>query len=453
MVLKKILSFALVLVMAIGAFSACGTAQPSANASPAPSAGSAGDAVTGSLTMWISSASSTFDTEQRERFAKKYPNIKLNVEIRAQDAGNDFMTAFAAGNAPGYSETGQSTVSRVIYAGATAPLDDFIAKWDDAKNIKTEMLNNFKIDGKQYAIPMDSYVMVLTYNKRLFEEAGIKNPPATWEELLECAKLLTKPEKQQWGMNLLVSQWTEWWFEYFVWQAGGDLTKENPDGTLELTFTDPAVNKAVDFYRQLIAAKVIQPDLTMDYGNMQQQFAHGNAAMTLNGSDAIGNYVNWDMDPEECGYAPLPKGPSGEEITQMGGNCAFITAGQTPEDAAAAWAWLTFKMSKEEQELRVKKDAASGSVPPLIRFRNDIDYTSIGAVSPDFQSVVSLLTKSARLEFYGKGIVGSYVDSAVRKTVLDPNADVTAIFQEAQDLAYREVANQFNDDVKASKGQ
>ena len=45
-------------------------------------------------------------------------------------------------------------------------------------------------------------------------------------------------------MPHLLAEWTEWFFQYYVWQAGGDLTKENEDGTAELTFTDPAVIEA-----------------------------------------------------------------------------------------------------------------------------------------------------------------------------------------------------------------
>lgn len=462
MVSQKILRLSLVFILIIISLAGCSKSRPTGASSPAAAetlprsdasgASQGAEPVKGAVTIWTNLRENSFEIAQRERFKQKYPNITLNSIIRSEDAGNDFMTTFLAGNAPGYCETGQPTLSRFIYSGATIPLDGYIAEWEDIGNIRKDMLDNFKADGIQYAIPMDSYVMVLVYNKRMFAEAGIENPPTTWDELLEDAKLLTKPEKQQWGLNLLLSQWAEWWFECFVWQAGGDLTKEKPDGTVELTFTDPAVEKAITFYRRLVAADVIQPDLTLDYNNMQKQFAEGRAGMTLCGSDGISTFVSaWGMNPDDIGYAPLPKGPNGQEITLMGGNCAFITAGQSPEDEAAAWTWLTFKMSKEEQEERIRYDAVNNAVSPLLRVRNDIDYESLGKVNPELQAVVDRLIEFGRLEFYAKGIVGGYVNSAVQKTVFNPGADIYTEFRAAQDLAYKEAANQFNDQIRNGK--
>ncbi len=54
-------------------------------------------------------------------------------------------------------------------------------------------------------------------------------------------KKINDPDNQVAGYATLAAEWTEWFFQYYVWQAGGDLTKENEDGTAELTFTDPAV--------------------------------------------------------------------------------------------------------------------------------------------------------------------------------------------------------------------
>ena len=49
------------------------------------------------------------------------------------------------------------------------------------------------VDGKVYGIPKNIVAMVIVYNKRLFDEAGIPSPPKTWEEFREVATKLNKP--------------------------------------------------------------------------------------------------------------------------------------------------------------------------------------------------------------------------------------------------------------------
>lgn len=409
--------------------------------------GSSGDKEV-TLTRWVTASSQTEAGQRREeRFQEKYPHIKLNNVIVAE--GTDYITAFASGTNPDIGAVGQPDMAKYAYGGMALALDDYMATWDEREHFEQAILDNFKYNGKYYALASDSYTMQLFYNKALFAEAGIENPPATWDELLETAKKLTKPEKGQWGMNLLLSQWQNWWFEYFVWQAGGDLTKENDDGTIELTFDDPAVETAVDFYRELIAADVIQPDLTLDYENMQNEFSAGHAAMTLIGSGDITRFTQQGMNIDDIGIAELPVGPSGEKVTQLGGNCGFIFSNVSDEVADAAWTWLTFERSKEETEQGLKDAADLGGASPQIVIRDDVDV-SLGNVNPEYQAVVDASIPHARLEYYGKGIVGTYVDKAVEKTALDPDADVKAVFQEQQELAQSEAVDSYNQDILES---
>mgnify|MGYP000252519044 FL=1 len=46
----------------------------------------------------------------------------------------------------------------------------------------------FTRDGQIYGIPSTVSPMLFGYNKALFEEAGLTEPPKTWEEALDMAK-------------------------------------------------------------------------------------------------------------------------------------------------------------------------------------------------------------------------------------------------------------------------
>ncbi|MEA3357213.1 MAG: extracellular solute-binding protein [Patescibacteria group bacterium] len=51
-------------------------------------------------------------------------------------------------------------------------------------------------DGRTYAIPLEIDGLALYYNKDLFTEAGIANPPNDWDTFVETAKTLTKTDSQ-----------------------------------------------------------------------------------------------------------------------------------------------------------------------------------------------------------------------------------------------------------------
>ncbi len=390
-----------------------------------------------------------FVLAQEARFTAKYPNIVLDKRIVPEGASApDAIAEFAAGTNPDWAAAGLPTVTNFIYNGMCRPLDDYFAKWPDFKHLYKQTVENFNVGGKHYALQREGYAMVLCYNKSIFKNAGLQ-PPKTWDEYLQTSIKLTDPSKNQWGTNLLVSYWTEWWFEYFVWMAGGDLTKQNPDGTLKLTFTDPAVVKAVEFYRRMVAAKVVQPDLSLDYGQLQNQFSTGRAAMTLYGSDGNHNFVNQGMKPQDVGYALLPVGPGGKPVSQVGGAGYFIYPNVSKEKADAAWAYISFIASKEESDLFLKNQGDKGGADPQVLIRDDLNI-SLGKINPELQAVVDQATKVGRLEFYGKGAVGSFIDQALRNCLANPGADIVKEFQAQQDLA-KEALDKFNAAVLAAK--
>ena len=53
-----------------------------------------------------------------------------------------------------------------------------------------------------------------------------------------------------------------WFFSIMYGRQAEISQKENEDGTAELTFTDPAVIQAAEYYQKLKSEGVLQSDLT-----------------------------------------------------------------------------------------------------------------------------------------------------------------------------------------------
>lgn len=91
------------------------------------------------------------------------------------------------------------------YAGWLYPLDKNDAYAEEYKLVKyEELLNLFPAeairclvyDDNLYGLPTYSDSLALYYNKDLFKEAGIENPPKTWKEFKDDVKKLTKIDRE-----------------------------------------------------------------------------------------------------------------------------------------------------------------------------------------------------------------------------------------------------------------
>ena len=281
--------------------------------------------------------------------------------------------------------------------------------------------------------------------KRFFEDAGLTSPPQTWDEAIEFAKQIDNPDKQIDGYATLAAEWTEWFFQYYVWQAGGDLTKENPDGTAEITFTDPAAIEAAKYYQKLKSEGVLQSDLTLKFGDLISKFSMGQIGMMPFAGDWIADAVSQGMPSDDIGLALPPAGPSGEQTTAIAGSAYVINAGIDDAKKDAAWEYIKFYLGQEYLSSYYDNLASKGAATPIIIPRDDMTVTDFYDFPEEYTDVLEEAKTVGRLEFYGKADFAAYIDRAVQKILTDPNADPETELSEAQKLCEEEVLEEFNE--------
>ena len=76
---------------------------------------------------------------------------------------------------------------------------------------------------KVYGIPIGSNSLALFYNKKMFADAGISEPPKTWAELVEDATKLTKSPVYGLTFSATNDEQSTWQWEPFLWNNGGSL--------------------------------------------------------------------------------------------------------------------------------------------------------------------------------------------------------------------------------------
>ena len=444
---KKLLAAMLCVAMAATSLVGCGGSGDSGkDTDTAKSSEKGSDEEKVELTIWETSRNKDdWYTSMEKKFLEEHPNITLNKVVKEGDPGNEFYQAVASGTAPDLVNCSFTMMDSYITSGILEPLNQYTDKWDEWGNFTKEYVDMFTKDGKVYGVPNQVAPMLFGYNKALFEEAGIKEPPKTWDEAVEVAKKINDPDNQVAGYATLAAEWTEWFFQYYVWQAGGDLTKENEDGTAELTFTDPAVIKAAEYYQKLKSEGVLQSDLTLKFSDLVTNFGLGKIGMMPFAGDWVSEAITKGIDPDDIGLCLPPAGPSGKQTTAIGGDCWVINAKADQAKKDAAWEYIKYYTGKDYRTSYFENLATKGAPNPVIIPRDDMSITDFYEFPEEYKEVLESAKSVGRLEFYGKADFGSYVDRAVQKILTDSNADPETEFAEAQKLCEKEALEKFNE--------
>lgn len=109
------------------------------------------------------------------------------------------------------------------------PKEQFLFNWSVKGNNYLPLWNNAQVSGVQMALPFCYTTRVLIYNPDVFQAAGVKFAPATWDQVAEAAKKITDKGAGI-GFALAPSSNPEQVtrnFQILCWQAGGDLCTAN----------------------------------------------------------------------------------------------------------------------------------------------------------------------------------------------------------------------------------
>jgi len=189
---RRLAATAAAAVLAAGLLAACGDDND----------GSAGDGgATGTITYFTFSAAPDHLKELdaiKAAFEQQNPGITVQVQTAAYaDYFTKLQTAIAGGSAPDTFELNYENFVTYARAGALHGLDAEATKDSsyDANRIYPQALKAFQYKGKQYALPATFSDVVLFYNKKLFDAAGVAYPTANWtwaDEKAAAAKLTNK---------------------------------------------------------------------------------------------------------------------------------------------------------------------------------------------------------------------------------------------------------------------
>src|SRR5690606_31921882 len=145
--------------------------------------GAAGEDVTIS---WWHNSNTGEGLEYYEQVAADFedanPGVTIQMEaMQHEDMLTQLDAAFQAGDAPDvYMERGGGELADHVEAGLTMDLTEAAA---EEIELLGGTVQGWTVDDKVYALPFSVGVVRFWYNTEMFQEAGITEPPNTWEEM------------------------------------------------------------------------------------------------------------------------------------------------------------------------------------------------------------------------------------------------------------------------------
>ncbi len=268
-----------------------------------------------------------------DEYMAAHPNVVIEITVLENEAfKSKLTTVMQSGNPP---DIFQSWGGGVMIEYAKAGLLQDITPYLDAdggawrNTFSPGALAVYSYNGRNYGVPWDMGMVGFWYNKALFAQAGINEPPKTWSEFLEVVKKLKAA-----GITPIALGAGDKWPAMFYWaylavRIGGKdayLKAYNREGS----FADAPFVEAGKKLQELIALEPFQEGfLGATYGDQATVMGNGKAAMELMGqwAPAVQNANSPDGKGigENLGWFPFPmvEGGAGDPGDAFGGGNGF----------------------------------------------------------------------------------------------------------------------------------
>lgn len=216
-------------------------------------------------------------------------------------------TALAGGQGPDvWRIWGGSIGSPLATDGLAADLSDMWEQYEWDERFPDAARDGMTFDGVTYGIPIIQNTVVVWYSKSAFEEAGITEEPASYEDLIAANEKLVANGQVPLGTAGQYGYHVMRLFEYLLEKnAGADLHDDLLTG--EASWDDPAVVQSfTEFKRWEEEGWLPQGVMGLDPAQEEPSFTQGRSAYTIAGGWADASFVQTAPDPSDYGVFKLP---------------------------------------------------------------------------------------------------------------------------------------------------
>ncbi|MCM3848691.1 ABC transporter substrate-binding protein [Pseudonocardia sp. DR1-2] len=303
------------------------------------------------ITWWTNNPGSSEKVSRQiiDAYQRANPGTKVNLVTAGanyEEIAQRFQTAQAGGGSqlPDLVVLSDVWWFRYYMQRSIVPMDPLIAATGiDTADYRQQLIEDYRYDGKLWALPWARSTPIFYYNKAHWQKAGLPDrAPATWAEMAEWGpRLQAAGTGAQKAYQLpALADYAGWSFQNNLWGEGGAWSDE-----WDVTCDSPEAVRAVSALQNAVTsgwAGVAATDGTTDLGA-------GAVSATVGSTGSLVTVL--DAARFDVGAGFLPAGPVAGPVCPTGGAGLGIPAGVPPERQLAAAAFAKFLTSPENTVL------------------------------------------------------------------------------------------------------
>lgn len=361
--------------------------------------------------MWGSAEEGNITQKVADKFNESQDRIEVTVQAIPYESYMTKLNALAT--AEQLPDTGMMREDGVIQWSSQGMLNDLSAMYEGSDSKPLDSLA-YKYQGKTVAYAAANEILLLYYNKDMFDKAGVPYPPSaldkawTWDEFVATAKKLTidkngkHPDEEGFDSQNIVQfgasvENLTWQLETWALSNGGGFY--SADGT-EVRIGEDASIEAIQKVADLYLKDHVAPlSVGQTDDGIQRTLITGTVAMATNGQWNIGTSLNTaKKEGLNYGVAVLPY--MKDKVTlNTGGASVVFSQTKHPEEAME---WLKWYSSEEnnwglisegiwmpvldkwyKDETLTRKWVENPNFPPYDEYKSAVvDYAQSSAARP-----------------------------------------------------------------------
>lgn len=237
-------------------------------------------------------------------------DFEIISEPQPADYYTKLQTTIAGGTAPDLFWLSQEFVAQYAGLGAIADITDAVDGSDapaaDTEDYFPAVLRTSMYEDRLYGLPWIAQPVMLYYNPKLLEAAGVEEPndDFDWDAFKAACEKITDPAKEVYGTSF--NSWPP--IHMFMWQAGGETINED---LTECPIDTPESIAGADYYASIIyKPEYAVPEATIGEQGFGEMVKAGKVAYFYGGAtDGFDTAYKKDDKLAEIKMARVPKGP------------------------------------------------------------------------------------------------------------------------------------------------
>ncbi len=418
---KRLISFSLATLMAVGSLAGCSSttassssqqASSGSDASSATSDNSAASGVDPNTTATITIFTNRTDMSDvfdgyTQAFKKKFPNVTLKFDsstdyqgdqtkrMGTQDYGDVFLVpsniSSVKSNLPTYCEP--------------------LGKSDDLKK-EYNYLDDFTVDGTVYSIPSGANVQGFVYNAQVLKDAGVTKLPETVDEFTAMLKAIKEKTK---AIPLYTNYKDGWPLTNFSREILSGLAQD--PGYVNTMITNkseflPGSQEytSLKILYDAVKNKYCEADpITSNWENSKQMIADGQIGVMCLGSWAIGQFKAVSKTPDDIKFMPAPARKDGKAFVRIGHDYGMAVS-KYSKNKDLAKEVVKFFVSEYPKDSNMFSALVGAELPSFMKDVQNIDLKEETTMTTDQSKAFDTIQKESLVNLYDNSWIKTVIE-------------------------------------------